>query len=69
MPKPQHVYEVVVGNIGTTYAGTSRNAAFADFRDYRDQSKRGIGRAAGETVTVLRDNIIIREHFGNQEHD
>mgnify|MGYP001497716173 CR=1 FL=1 len=65
-------YSVIVGNIGTVYSGTNlRNARF-HAREYVDQSKRGYGRASGESVTVMQDDEILDEYIGSlaaTEHD
>lgn len=54
-------YEVIVGNIGTVYSGTDRNAADAKFEAYVELASSGMGRAAGETVTMMRDGEIYME--------
>jgi hypothetical protein len=63
-------YEVVVGNIGTVHRGTNLRDARFHARSYVDQSKSGRGRAAEESVTVLRvtgsDVEIIDEYIGPQ---
>lgn len=56
-------YEVTVGNIGHVYTGHNAKKARADFRQYRKQSKLGIGRGAGEQVTLCKDGEPIEEHF------
>ena len=58
-------YEVVVGNIGTVYAGSSLDAALKMFREYKDQSLSGVGRAGREDVTVLK-NGDVRWEFNGQ---
>jgi hypothetical protein len=63
----KHEYEVVVGNIGQTYNGTDRLTALKKFRAYRELSQRGRGRALGESVTLLRDGDIYKEHRGTVE--
>lgn len=62
-------YEVIVGNVGSVYAGTSQREAHKRFTDYVLISKSGRGRAGDEDVTLLRDNEIIREHVGPLRHD
>lgn len=59
-------YSVIVGNIGTVYTGDGTNAR-RHFSEYRAQSKNGIGRAAGENVTILHNNEIIKEFVGSLE--
>lgn len=63
------VYQVIVGNIGTVYDGPSRREAHKTYDEYRRQSKRGYGRAAGEDVTLFLDNEIIVQHTGTQNEE
>lgn len=62
-----HRYEVIVGNIGTVYDGASMSAASETYRDYVMMSKSERGRAGGESVTMLKDGDIVREHAGSSE--
>lgn len=55
---------VVVGNLGTTYLGSSMKTALEHYREYRQQSKTGYGRVAGENVTLLLNNEILKEYVG-----
>jgi hypothetical protein len=48
-------YQVVVGNIGTVYDGTTEEIALASYDAYKLLSREPRGRASGEAVTVLRD--------------
>ena len=64
---PKSDYEVIVGNIGTVYRGTSFAAAQKNFATYREQSQSGYGRAAGESVTLMRDGEVIREFDAEAE--
>jgi len=57
-------YEVVVGNIGTTYTGKSRFKAQVVYNRYVGQSKRREGPAACEPVTLFDSGEPIREHAG-----
>ena len=60
----QHAaYQVIVGNIGTVYEGKDIIEAVQTYDDYKQQSESGIGRAGGETVTLMdgEDNKI--EHI------
>jgi hypothetical protein len=59
-------YQVIVGNIGTVYSGTNLRDARFHARSYVDQSKSNRGRAAGESVTVLKDGEIIEEYLGTE---
>lgn len=55
-------YSVIVGNIGTIYNGGKAREAAATFREYREQSRDGYGRAAGEGVTLTKDGQPVREY-------
>jgi hypothetical protein len=57
-------FEVVVGNIGTVYRGTEGPEARATFKEYKEQSKSGTGRAAGESVTLFQNGEPIDEWAG-----
>lgn len=57
-------YQVIVGNIGTVYDGTSRKVAVNTYDEYVKQSTRGIGRAAGESVLLMADGEPEQEHVG-----
>lgn len=57
-----HKYQVIVGNIGTVYTGSNKTVASGIFDEYSTQSKRKIGRAAGEAVTLLGDGHIDKEY-------
>lgn len=59
-----HEYEVVVGNIGSVYRGKYLGAALIKFVSYKQQSKDGYGRAAGESVTLFQDGEPIKEYQG-----
>lgn len=59
-----HTYTVVVGNIGTVYTGSNLRDARFEARLYVDRSKRRMGRAAGESVTVFQDDEIVDEYPG-----
>ena len=57
-------YEVIVGNVGTIYAGTDGLEAIVLYNKYARRSQR-VGsreRCAGEPVTLLRDNTIWYEY-------
>ena len=56
---------IVVGNIGTVYAGDSVKTARSHFKAYIKQSKEDYGRAAGEDVTWFMDGEIHREYVGS----
>lgn len=47
------IYEVIVGNIGTTYCGADYQYAKRIYAEYVRQSRRGYGRAAYESVYLI----------------
>ena len=51
-------YEVIVGNIGLVYRGSSFQEAKSTYSVYKSQSARGSGRAGGETVTLMKDGEL-----------
>jgi hypothetical protein len=55
------MFEVIVGNIGTVYSGTSRREAKKRFAESVRSSKIGLGRAGNEDVTVIFDGDIVDE--------
>ena len=63
-------YKVFVGNIGKVFESDSLDRVLAVYHDYREQSRNGIGRAAGENVTVFKDDILRWEfvHPTRKEH-
>jgi hypothetical protein len=61
------VYTVIVGNIGTIGTFKSLTAARASFDEYVKMSVDGYGRAAGESVTLIRGEELIQEHEGTQQ--
>ena len=62
------MFEVLVGNIGRVYHGGLHRDALDVFTTYKKQSKQNIGRAAGESVTLMEDGEPILEHVGHNEH-
>jgi len=56
-------YEVIVSNIGTVHSSTSGSNAHRDFWEYKAASVTGHGRAGGETVTLMGDGNVIKEHI------
>ena len=59
------MYAVVVGNIGTVYQGDDFETAFATYDEYVEQSKSGVGRAAGESVCIFFDGEMTSEYVGS----
>jgi len=58
------IYEVIVGNVGSVYRGSSTRLAWENFHHYVEQSKTNPGnRCYGEPVTIFADNEIYREYI------
>ena len=64
MAKTISNYEIIVGNIGTVYRGTSRLEAFRIYHAYVELSKTDTGRGGDEPVTMMRDGDIAKEYEG-----
>ena len=62
-------HEIVVGNIGSVYGGTSQKKAQKTYAEYCEQSQSNYGRAAGENVTWLVDHNIYKEMLGTLEEE
>jgi hypothetical protein len=54
-------YDVIVGNVGMVYSGSSRSEAARTFNEYMRISRSGHGRAGSEPVTLMQDGEIVRE--------
>lgn len=65
----KHHYELYVGNIGKVYDGESLSIAVKTYDEYVERSKLGVGRASGETVTLLCDGAIRCEHNPTEIED
>ncbi len=63
MKQAKKTYTVIVGNVGNMDY-TSKKLAMDCYKTYVTMSKKGITRAANESVTLLEDNEIIMEHIG-----
>ena len=61
-PQEYPTFYVEVGNIGSVYRGTSLADAESSFNHYLSLSVLGIGRVAGEPVTLFKDDEIVSEH-------
>lgn len=61
MSNPTH-WEVIVGNVGTTYNGVLEEEARASFSEYVKLSKESTGRASGEDVTLRHDDRTVEEY-------
>ena len=67
--KQKVIFEVIVGNIGNVYTGSFRGDAYNRFNTYVEQSKTNYGRAAGESVAILRNGEVIKEFIGTIEQE
>lgn len=61
----KHEFEVIVGNVGVVYKGSDRYEGHMCFMHYFDYSVHNVGRAAGESVTFMRDGDTIAEWLGD----
>ncbi len=52
-------YTVIVGNIGLVHEGNNPVEASSIYGEYKRQSKNNYGRAAGESVCVMKDDEIL----------
>lgn len=57
-----HYYEVIVGNTGRVYAGSSYKTAITKYNWYVRLSKGTQGRVSGEQVSLWKDNEPVKEH-------
>lgn len=64
-----HTWDVIVGNVGVVYSGTSGFDARKLYNQYVGISAQGVGRAGNESVTLMRDGDIHLEHIGLQDID
>ena len=62
-----HTYCVAVGNIGRVHSGNNQVEAEKHFAEYVSQSKANYGRAAGESVTLYKDDEPIKDYIGTVE--
>lgn len=56
-------YEVIVGNVGKVFEGSNGFEARQNYNHYVGQSKRKVGRASGEQVSLWKDNEILEEYI------
>ncbi len=61
--EPDDEYAVIVGNIGMVHESNSETDAYACYVEYMVQSTNGIGRAAGEPVTMMKNGEPVAEWF------
>lgn len=60
-------YKVTVGNVGTVIETNSPIEAGRIYGDYKEQSIKGYGRAAYETVIMWKDAEPMWTHEGTQD--
>ena len=65
VPEKPVQYDVIVGNVGAVLSCTDLRQAMATYLSYVSISKDGVGRAGGESVTLMADCEPIREHLGS----
>lgn len=58
------IYQVLVGNIGQVEETNDRGQADVTFNEYVRQSDTNCGRAGGESVTMLLNGEVAKEHIG-----
>lgn len=56
-------YSIIVGNVGVI-TERDRPKALHTYREYVSQSKKGYGRAANESVTLMNGECIEMEYVG-----
>ena len=61
-------YTVIVGNIGTVWSGNGFDAKRV-YGEYKRMSIDRYGRAAGESVTLMRGDDTVYEHLGTMMED
>lgn len=61
-------YTVNVGNIGNIPC-TDKKEALKTFDAYVEQSKSNYGRAAGESVMLFEDDVIIKDFVGSIDNE
>ena len=62
MAREQSYWEVIVGNIGRVYAGSSSTEAKRKYASYVKAAKAKYGRASGESVSLWKDGDVVKEH-------
>jgi hypothetical protein len=60
-------YSVLVGNVGFVFTTNNKRQALLTFNIYLDHSKSAYGRCANESVYLLENGDIIKEHKGSNE--
>lgn len=71
LPKPfdAHMFQVIVGNIGTVYEGANFTAARTTFNHYVQYSRSSGSRATGQPVTLTRAGEPYQEFQPEPEED
>lgn len=54
-------HQIIIGNIGTVYDGSNLKEAAKTFKEYKEQSREGYGRAAYEPVKWTKDGCDFAE--------
>ena len=62
-------YEVIVGNVGRVYEGTSKREADKVYHDYIEISRSGHGRAGGEEVALFVDGEFVDAYSPVHDED
>ena len=62
MKTHKNQYEVAVGNIGVAHTGTKAEEALREFNQYVKRSKKGLGRAAYEGVTLFKNGEVLKSY-------
>jgi len=62
-------WQVIVGNIGTTYQGQNGASAMQEYGRYIAVSKTGKGRVGGEDVTLIKNDEIHFEYIGTLQRN
>jgi len=63
------IYAVICGNIGRVHTGNNPTDANDMYDEYVRQSKAGSGRAANESVYLMKDGQPIAEHQGSADDE
>ena len=62
-------YEVLVGNIGTVHRVENEEEAKSCFDAYVEKSKAGDGRAAGEEVSLFKNDELVKDYVPAEEDE
>jgi hypothetical protein len=57
-------FEIVVGNIGYVWSGSNYMQASSQFARWVKDSKTGLGRSGGESVTLFHNGEVKKEYPG-----